>query len=97
MSDEPRDIVRLEFGLGEITALLGALLGLAGGFAIADNIHAGLVLAFGAGLSALVGEVAVVVLAVLIASIWAILIGLAVHLTLANLVAFYLGDSDGAV
>lgn len=97
MSNEPRDIVRLEFGIGEVTALLGALLGLAAGFAIADNIHAGLVLAFEGGLSALVGELAVALLAVLIAGIWSILIGLAVHLTLVNLVAYYLGGSDGAV
>jgi len=74
----------------------GALIGLAGGFGIADNIHAGLTLAFGGGLSAYAGELGVAILAVAIASLWAVIIGLAVHLSLANIVAYYLSElSDG--
>jgi hypothetical protein len=98
MSNQPRDIVRVEVGIGELTALLGALLGLAGGFGIADNIHAGLTLAFGGGLAAYAGELGVAILAVGIASIWAVIIGLAVHLSLANIVAYYLSEvSSGTI
>lgn len=86
----PSDIVSIEFGVGELAALLGAVVGLAAGLGIADNIHSGLMLATSAGTVGYFEALLVTLASLVIGTVWALLTGLGFQILIARIAARWL-------